>query len=150
MHTYICMSLGVHNPPSGIPTHRKATYVFTHTYVHTHIHTYIHTQTYRQVNKHMCVHTYVHTCICTYWREPATGRRKVPGTYITWILYVWVTHICIQVRPWHHQCEGGVPLEPVGRSTALRKDAKCASSAHMCLHSSNLCTFRTKPVICQP
>ena len=57
------MSLGGHNPPSGIPTHRKATYVFTHTYVHTHIHTYIHTQTYRQVNKHMCVRMYIHAYV---------------------------------------------------------------------------------------
>ena len=84
-------SLGVHNPPSGIPTHTKAIYL--HTYVRTYTHIHIHTH----------VQTYVHT----YWREAPGGRRKVPGTYITWILVGYIhMYIHIQVPPWHHRCGG--------------------------------------------
>ena len=105
-------SLGVHNPPSGIPTHRKATYVFTH--ICTHIHTHIHT--YKYIYIHMYVHMYIHMYILE-----GTCRRPQESSWNLHNLdpcglhtYVFRSHLgTISVK-------GRVPLEPVGRSTSQR------------------------------
>ena len=102
--------------PPGSPHTERLHMCYTHicTHIHTYIHTHIHTYT----------HTYIHTLtiytyICTYWREPAGGRRKVPGTYIHNLdglhTYVFRSHLgTISVKR-------RVPLEPVGRSTSQRR-----------------------------
>ena len=96
-------SLGVHNPPSGIPTHKG--YLFT--YICTYLHTY----------------TYTHICtnICTYILE-GSSRRPQESSWNLHNLdpcglhtYVFRSHLgTISVK-------GRVPLEPVGRSTSQRR-----------------------------
>ena len=115
IHTYVCPWGYITHPPGSLHTERLHMYSHTHMYTHTYIHAYIHTYTYTYI----CV--YICTYICTYWREPARGRRKVPGTYITWILmyglhtYVFRSHLgTISVKGW-------VALEPVGRGTSQRR-----------------------------
>ena len=98
-------SLGVHNPPSGIPTHTKAIYLHTYVRTYTHIH----------------IHTYVQTYVHTYWREAPGGRRKVPGTYITWILVGYIHMYIFRSHLGTISVEGWVALEPVGRGTLQRR-----------------------------
>jgi len=61
--------------PPGSP-HTQRLFIYIHMYVHTYTHIHI--------------HTYVQTYVHTYWREAPGGRRKVPGTYITWILVGYI------------------------------------------------------------
>ena len=94
-------SLGVHNPPSGIPTHIKAMYL--HTYVHTYTHIYI----------HMYIHMYILEGSSRRPQESSWNLHNLDPCGLH--TYVFRSHLgTISVK-------GRVPLEPVGRSTSQRR-----------------------------
>ena len=131
----------IHNTPSGIPTHRKATYVLhTHMYTHTHIHTY----TYTYICVYICtyIHTYVHI---------GGNLQEAAGKFLelTQLGSLWVTYICIQVPPWHHQCEekgtfGTCGPQHLAKTLSARQARTCVYIVPICVLSEQNLSFANK------